>query len=144
MTYIFKNLTKNKIKALFYIMSNNNKFKEHLNPSKITDKDSFFRAMQVRNSYNEVEYVLSLSEDNCIHVGNIDGLLDIKYELSELHLVVVEYDDILNSISFQDNRDYYRPNNIGVWARKVNGSSDDLDWLKFLEYVKLFADSVED
>ena len=113
-------------------------------PSKITDKDSFFRAMQVRNSYNEVEYVLSLSEDNCIHISNIDGLLDIKYELSELHLVVVEYDDILNSISFQDNRDYYRPNNIGVWARKVNGSSDDLDWLKFLEYVKLFADSVED
>lgn len=139
MTYIFKNLTKSKIKALFYIISSNKDFKKHIKPEEFTEDDGLFRGMQARNSYNEYEYTLSVQKDNCIHISNIDGLLDIKYDISELQLVVDEYDDILNRIYFQE---YDSPNRIGVWTRKVNEISDDLDWLKFLEYAKLFADEV--
>lgn len=140
MTYIFKNLTKNKIKALFYTLFSNKQFKEHLNPYDLTDDDGLFRGIQVRNSYNEYEYTLSVQKDNYLHISNIDGLLDIKYDISELKLVVFEYDDILNFISFQN---YDSSIKIGVWTQKVNPVSEDLDWLKFLEYVKLFADEVK-
>lgn len=141
MTYIFKNLTKSKIRALFYILGSNNNFKKRINPSELTYDDGLFRGIQARNSYNEYEYTLSVQKDNCIHISNIDGLLDIKYDISQLQLVVDEYDDILNSIYFQE---YNSHNKIGVWKRKVNEVSDDLDWLKFLEYAKLFADLVID
>ena len=140
MTYIFKNLTKNKIKALFYIISSNQDFKEHIKPEEFTEDDGLFRAIQVRNSYNEYEYTLSMQKDNYLHISNIDGLLDIKYDISELKLVVFEYEDILNFISFQN---YDSSIKIGVWTQKVNPVSGDLDWLKFLEYVKLFADEVK-
>ena len=139
MTYIFKNLTKSKIRALFYILGSNNKFKKHINPSEFTEDDGLLRGIQARNSYNEYEYTLSVQKDNYIHISNIDGLLDIKYDISELQLVVTEYDDYLNSIFFE----HYNSNRIGVWKRKVNEVSDDLDWLKFLEYAKLFADEVK-
>ena len=138
MTYIFKNLTKNKIKALFYTLFSNNQFKNHINPSELTYDDDLFRGIQVRNSFNEYEYTLSVQKDNCIHISNIDGLLDIKYDINELRLVVTEYDDYLNSIFFEN----CESNCIGVWKRKVNEVSDDLDWHKFLEYAKLFADEV--
>ena len=139
MTYIFKNLTKNKIKTLFYTLFSNKQFKEHLNPYDLTDDGCTFTAIQVRNSYNEYEYTLSVQKDNYLHINNIDGLLDIKYDISELKLVVFEYDDILNFISFQN---YDSSIKIGVWTQKVNPVSGDLDWLKFLEYAKLFADEV--
>lgn len=139
MTYIFKNLTKNKIKALFYTLFSNKQFKEHLNPYDLTDDDCLFRGIQVRNSYNEYEYTLSVQKDNYLHISNIDGLLDIKYDISELKLVVFEYEDILNFMSFQN---YDSSIKIGVWTQKVNPVSGDLDWLKFLEYAKLFADEV--
>lgn len=142
MTYIFNNLTKNKIKALFYILNNNKQFKKHLNPSDITYDDGLFRGIQARNSYNEVEYVLSLSKDSYLHIGNIDGLIDIKFDIGQLQLVVTEDEDILNSIYFQDD-DFFAPNKIGIWTQKVNPVSDDLDWHKFLEYAKLFADEVK-
>ena len=138
MTYIFKNLTKSKVRALFYILGSNNNFKKHINPSDLTYDDGLFRGIQARNSYNEYEYTLSVQKDNCIHISNIDGLLDIKYDISELQLVVTEDDDYLNSIFFE----HYNSNHIGVWKRKVNEVSDDLDWHKFLEYAKLFADEV--
>ena len=138
MTYIFKNLTKNKIKALFYTLFSNKQFKEHLNPYDLTDNECTFTAIQVRNSYNEYEYTLSVQKDNYLHINNIDGLLDIKYDISELRLVVTEYDDYLNSIFFED----CKSNCIGVWKRKINPTDSDLDWLKFLEYAKLFADEV--
>ena len=138
MTYIFKNLTKNKIKALFYTLFSNNQFKNHINPSELTYDDDLFRGIQVRNSFNEYEYTLSVQKDNCIHISNIDGLLDIKYDINELRLVVTEYDDYLNSIFFEN----CESNCIGVWKRKINPTDSDLDWLKFLEYAKLFADEV--
>lgn len=138
MIYIFKNLTKSKIRALFYILGSNNKFKKHINPSELTYDDGVFRGMQARNSYNEYEYTLSVQKDNFIYISNIDGLLDIKYDISELQLVVTEDDDYLNSIFFE----HFNSNRIGVWKRKVNEVSDDLDWIKFLEYAKLFADEV--
>lgn len=139
MTYIFKNLTKSKIRALFYIISSNKDFKKHIKPEEFTEDDGLFRGIQARNSYNEYEYTLSIQKDNCIHIANIDGLLDVKYDISQLQLVVDEYDDILNRIYFQE---YDSLNNIGIWTQKVNPVSDDLDWLKFLEYAKLFADEV--
>lgn len=138
MTYIFKNLTKSKIRALFYIISSNKDFKKHIKPEEFTEDDGVFRGIQARNSYNEYEYTLSVQKDNCIHISNIDGLIDIKYDISELRLVVTEDDDYLNSIFFEDSES----NCIGIWKRKVNEVSDDLDWLKFLEYAKLFADEV--
>lgn len=138
MTYIFKNLTKSKIRALFYILVSNNKFKKRINPSDLTYDDGMFRGIQVRNSYNDYAYTLYVHKDNYLHISNTDGLLDIKYEISELQLVVTEYDDYLNSIFFED----CKSNCIGVWKRKVNEVSDDLDWHKFLEYAKLFADEV--
>ena len=141
MTYIFKNLTKSKIRALFYILGSNNNFKKRINPSEFTNDDGLLRGIQARNSYNEYEYTLSVQEDNYLHISNIDGLLDIKYDISQLQLVVDEYDDIINSIYFLE---YNSTNRIGIWKRKVNEVSDDLDWLKFLEYVKLFADLVVD
>lgn len=138
MTYIFKNLTKSKIRALFYILGSNNNFKKRINPSELTYDDGLLRGIQARNSYNEYEYTLSVQKDNYLHISNIDGLLDIKYDISELRLVVTEYDDYLNSIFFEN----FESNCIGVWKRKVNEVSDDLDWHKFLEYAKLFADEV--
>lgn len=138
MTYIFKNLTKSKIRALFYIISSNKDFKKHIKPEEFTEDDGLFRGIQARNSYNEYEYTLSVQKDNYLHISNIDGLLDIKYDISELRLVVTEYDDYLNSIFFEN----CESNCIGVWKRKVNEVSDDLDWHKFLEYAKLFADEV--
>ena len=138
MTYIFKNLTKSKIRALFYIISSNKDFKKRINPSDLTYDDGLLRGIQARNSYNEYEYTLYIQKDNYLHISNIDGLLDIKYDISELRLVVTEYDDYLNSILFED----CESNCIGVWKRKVNEVSDDLDWHKFLEYAKLFADEV--
>lgn len=140
MTYIFKNLTKSKIRALFYILGSNNQFKKRINPSELTYDDGLFKGIQVRNSYDEYEYTLSVQKDNYLHISNIDGLLDIKYDISELKLVVFEYEDILNFISFQN---YDSSIKIGVWTQKVNPVSGDLDWLKFLEYVKLFADEVK-
>ena len=138
MTYIFKNLTKNKIKVLFYIISSNQNFKEHIKPEEFTEDDGLLRGIQARNSYNEYVYTLYISKDNYLHISNIDGLLDIKYDISELRLVVTEYDDYLNSIFFED----CESNCIGVWKRKINPIDGDLDWLKFLEYAKLFADEV--
>lgn len=138
MTYIFKNLTKSKIRALFYILGSNNNFKKRINPSELTYDDGLLRGIQARNSYNEYEYTLYIQKDNYLHISNIDGLLDIKYDISELRLVVTEYDDYLNSIFFET----LDSNCIGVWKRKVNEVSDDLDWHKFLEYAKLFADEV--
>ena len=138
MTYIFKNLTKSKIKALFYILQSNQNFKKHIIPSEFTEDDGLFRGIQARNSYNNYVYTLYVEKDNCIHISNIDGLLDIKYDISELRLVVTEYDDYLNSIFFED----CKSNRIGVWKRKINPTDSDLDWLKFLEYAKLFADEV--
>ena len=139
MTYIFKNLTKSKIRALFYILDSNNQFKKHINLSELTYDDGLFRGFQARNSYNEYVYTLYISKDNYLHISNIDGLLDIKYDISELRLVVTEYDDYLNSIFFED----CESNCIGVWKRKINPIDGDLDWLKFLEYAKLFADEVK-
>lgn len=138
MTYIFKNLTKSKIRALFYILGSNNNFKKRINPSELTYDDGLLRGIQAKNSYNEYVYTLYIEKDNYLHISNIDGLLDIKYDISELRLVVTEYDDYLNSIFFET----CESNCIGVWKRKVNEVSDDLDWLKFLEYAKLFADEV--
>ena len=140
MTYIFKNLTKSKIRALFYILGSNNQFKKRINPSDLTYDDGVFRGIQARNSYNEYEYTLSVQKDNYLHISNIDGLLNIQYDISKLQLVVNEYDDILNSIYFQE---YDSLNKIGIWTQKVNPVSGDLDWLKFLEYAKLFADEVK-
>lgn len=141
MTYIFKNLTKNKIRALFYIISSNKDFKKHIKPEEFTNDDGLFRGMQARNSYNEYEYTLSVQKDNYLHISNIDGLIDIKFDIGQLQLVVTEDEDILNSIYFQDD-DFFAPNKIGIWTQKVNPVSDDLDWHKFLEYAKLFADEV--
>lgn len=138
MTYIFKNLTKSKIRALFYIISSNKDFKKRINPSDLTYDDGLLRGIQARNSYNDYVYTLYIEKDNYLHISNIDGLLDIKYDISELRLVVTEYDDYLNSIFFEN----CESNCIGVWKRKVNDVSDDLDWHKFLEYAKLFADEV--
>ena len=138
MTYIFKNLTKSKIRALFYIISSNKDFKKHIKPEEFTEDDGLLRGIQARNSYNNYVYTLYIEKDNYLHISNIDGLLDIKYDISELRLVVTEYDDYLNSIFFET----CESNCIGVWKRKVNEVSDDLDWLKFLEYAKLFADEV--
>ena len=138
MTYIFKNLTKSKIRALFYIISSNKDFKKRINPSDLTYDDGLLRGIQARNSYNEYEYTLYIQKDNYLHINNIDGLLDIKYNISELRLVVTEYDDYLNSIFFEN----CESNCIGVWKRKINPIDSDLDWLKFLEYAKLFADEV--
>lgn len=138
MTYIFKNLTKSKIRALFYILGSNNQFKKRINPYDLTYDDGLLRGIQARNSYNDYVYTLYIEKDNYLHISNIDGLLDIKYDISELRLVVTEYDDYLNSIFFED----CESNCIGVWKRKVNEVSDDLDWLKFIEYAKLFADEV--
>ena len=138
MTYIFKNLTKNKIKALFYIISSNQDFKEHIKPEEFTEDDGLFRGIQAMDSYNEYAYTLYVSKDNCIHISNIDGLLNIKYDISELRLVVTEYDGYLNSIFFEN----CESNCIGVWKRKINPTDSDLDWHKFLEYAKLFADEV--
>ena len=139
MTYIFKNLTKSKIKVLFYIISSNQNFNEHIKPEELTEDDGLLRGIQARNSYNEYVYTLYISKDNYLHISNIDGLLDIKYDISELRLVVTEYDDYLNSIFFED----CESNCIGVWKRKINPIDGDLDWLKFLEYAKLFADEVK-
>lgn len=139
MTYIFKNLTKNKIRALFYILVSNNKFKKHINPSDLTYDDGMLRGIQVRNSYNDYAYTLYVHKDKYLHISNTDGLLDIKYDISELRLVVTEYDDYLNSIFFEN----CESNCIGVWKRKINPTDSDLDWLKFLEYAKLFADEVK-
>ena len=139
MTYIFKNLTKSKIRALFYILGSNNQFKKRINPSELTYDDGLLRGIQARNSYNEYVYTLYIEKDNYLHISNIDGLLDIKYDISELRLVVTEYDDYLNSIFFED----CESNCIGVWKRKINPIDGDLDWLKFLEYAKLFADEVK-
>lgn len=50
MTYIFKNLTKNKIKALFYIISSNQDFKEHIKPEEFTEDDGLFRGIQAMDS----------------------------------------------------------------------------------------------
>ena len=138
MTYIFKNLTKSKIRALFYIIGSNNHFDFHIDPSELTYDDGIFRGIQVRNSYNDYAYTLYIQEDNYLHISNIDGLLDIKYDISELRLVVTEYDGYLNSIFFEN----CESNCIGVWKRKINPTDSDLDWLKFLEYAKLFADEV--
>ena len=142
MTYIFKNLTKSKIRALFYILGSNNQFKKRINPSDLTYDDGLLRGIQARNSYNEYEYTLSVQKDNYLHISNIDGLIDIKFNIGQLQLVVTEDEDILNSIYFQDD-DFFAPNKIGIWTQKVNPVSDDLDWLKFLEYAKLFADEVK-
>ena len=138
MTYIFKNLTKSKIRALFYIISSNKDFKKHIKPEEFTEDDGLLRGIQARNSYNDYVYTLYIEKDNYLHISNIDGLLDIKYDIRELRLVVTEYDDYLNSIFFET----CESNCIGVWKRKVNEVSDDLDWHKFLEYAKLFADEV--
>ena len=138
MTYIFKNLTKSKIRALFYIISSNKDFKKHIKPEEFTEDDGLLRGIQARNSYNDYVYTLYIEKDNYLHISNIYGLLDIKYDISELRLVVTEYDDYLNSIFFEN----CESNCIGVWKRKVNEVSDDLDWHKFLEYAKLFADEV--
>ena len=139
MTYIFKNLTKSKIKVLFYIISSNQNFKEHIKPKEFTEDDGLLRGVQARNSYNNYVYTLYIEKDNYLHISNIDGLLDIKYDISELQLVVTEYDDYLNSIFFET----CESNCIGVWKRKINPTDSDLDWLKFLEYAKLFADEVK-
>ena len=138
MTYIFKNLTKSKIKALFYIIQSNQNFKKYISPSEFTNDDGLLRGIQARNSYNDYVYTLYVEKDNYLHISNVDGLIDIKYDISELRLVVTDYDDYLNSIFFED----CESNCIGVWKRKINPIDGDLDWLKFLEYVKLFADEV--
>ena len=141
MTYIFKNLTKNKIRALIYILTDNPRFSKDrkINPLTIISNDNdFYKKMQVMNHRNEYSYLLGIEDDNTIRITRDESLISLSYDISSLHLVVEEYDYILRSIRFEDAKG----NRIGLWVQKVEPVKGDLNNFEFTNYVELFADEV--
>ena len=93
MTYIFKNLTKSKIRALFYIISSNKDFKKHIKPEEFTEDDGLLRGVQARNSYNNYVYTLYIEKDkteDCLYIETESSRFKYRGNISQIENVLKE------------------------------------------------------
>ena len=143
MKYIINKVTSNKIRALLYILIYNPEFSKEnkINFFDIASKDNdFCKKMQVRNHRDEYSYLLELEDDNTIRIKRDESMINLSYDIRSLHLVVEVYDYMMRSIRFEDAKG----NRIGLWVQKVEPVNGDLNNNKFIKYVQMFADEVED